>query len=244
MLGRAKLASACLAGLALAAPASAPAQEAGPPPDLGVPVPAVPNGSPILTLDQDRMFAESAFGKRVQAEIDAASHALAAENRQIEAQLSEEEKSLTEKRATMAADAFRKLADEFDTRVEGIRRDQGAKARDIARLRDRERQRFFRAAVPVLGQIVRDAGAVAILNAQAIVLSFDSIDITDEAIRRIDTTLGDGGPAPDPGTDGNDTGNAGGGAGTLPDGTVPAPGIELSPPAPDPATTPPAAGGN
>ncbi|MFN6978121.1 MAG: OmpH family outer membrane protein, partial [Gemmobacter sp.] len=71
-------------------------------------------------------------------------------------------------------------------------------ARDLARRREAERQRFFEAALPVLGQLARDAGAVAILTDQAIVLSFDRIDITDAAIARLDAVLGTGeGPAPE-----------------------------------------------
>ncbi|MFN3641913.1 MAG: OmpH family outer membrane protein [Gemmobacter sp.] len=153
--------------------------------------------SPILTLNEERLFAASAFGQRVLGEIAAAEAALAAENRALEEELVAEERALTERRATTASDAFRALADAFDTRVQTVRRTQEAKARDLARRREAERQRFFEAALPVLGQLARDAGAVAILTDQAIVLSFDRIDITDAAIARLDAVLGTG-EAPPP----------------------------------------------
>jgi Skp family chaperone for outer membrane proteins len=117
-------------GLSAAAPAAAQA--------------ALPQ-SPVLTLDEERLFTGSAFGKRVLAELMAAERELAAENRALEEEL-------------VAA----------------------------------ERQRFFEAAVPVLGDLAREAGAVAILSRQAIILSFDRIDVTDAAIARLDATLGDG----------------------------------------------------
>jgi hypothetical protein len=86
----------------------------------------------ILILNQERLFAQSLYGQRIQRELeDASSARLAAENRRIEAALTDEELALTELRATTEADAFREMADAFDTRVEAIRAAQEAKARDL-----------------------------------------------------------------------------------------------------------------
>ncbi|WP_102223163.1 OmpH family outer membrane protein [Acidimangrovimonas sediminis] len=148
--------------------------------------------TPVLTLDQDRMFSQSDFGKRVARSVQDAQAQLLAENRRMEAGLSAEEKTLTEERKTMAPDKFRKLADDFDTKVQKIRHDQDAKNRIIQAWRTAERQRFYEAALPVLGRLVRDSGAVAILNSQAVFLSFKTIDVTDRAIERLNESLGDG----------------------------------------------------
>ncbi|MFN3936879.1 MAG: OmpH family outer membrane protein [Gemmobacter sp.] len=148
--------------------------------------------SPILTLDEERLFAASAFGRRLSAEIDAEQSALMAENRRIEAELTDEERSLADRRGTMTPDEFRPLAADFDRRVGEIRQAQDAKLRALVERRDAERRRFFAAAIPVLAEIIREAGAVAILSDEAIVLSFQDIDVTDYAIARIDAELGDG----------------------------------------------------
>ncbi len=152
--------------------------------------------SPVLTLDQERLFLASAYGARVMREIEAASRALAAENREIEAQLEAEEKDLTNRRATLTAAGFRPLADAFDAKVVDIRRVQDEKLATLNGRRDLERQVFYQAVAPVLGDLVREAGAVAILDARAVFLSADRIDITDEAIARIDQLLGAGPIAP------------------------------------------------
>lgn len=159
-------------------------------PSLGEVVTDLPR-SPVLTIDQDRLFVESRLGQTLAAEIDAATRELAAENRRIEAELIEEERALTDLRATLPAAEFAARADDFDARVEAIRRSQDAKSRDLARSRDEARQRFFDAAVPVLSTLMQDAGAVAILNAQAIFLSFGGIDVTDAAIDRLDRRFED-----------------------------------------------------
>lgn len=164
--------------------------------------------SGVLTIDQDQLFLRSAWGQRLQSEIDAAGTGLAAENRSIEAELIEEERKLTELRATTAPESFRELAHAFDEKVTAIRQRQDQKERDLARRAEEGRIAFFRAAVPILAGIVRDRGAVAILDSRAILLSVEGIDVTEEAIARIDLSLGSGGaaeagdPRPDPGAQG------------------------------------------
>lgn len=146
--------------------------------------------SPVLTLDQDRMYAGSDFGKRVQEELQAQSAKLSQENRRIEAALEEEERRLTEERPEMDPAAFQELAKDFDERVTGIRRAQAAKSDSIRRTSEAERARFFEAAFPVLLELVEETGAVAILNNAAVIFSVRQIDITDAAIARINAAIG------------------------------------------------------
>lgn len=148
--------------------------------------------SPILTLDQDRLFQGSAFGQRVRAELEAATTALATENRRVEGELTAEESDLTERRARMPAAEFRKLADAFDAKVTAIREAQDAKARSLSQRQESSRQRFYEIAFPLLADLVREVGAVAILDTRAIVLSSSAVDITDLAIERVDAAIGDG----------------------------------------------------
>ena len=75
---------------------------------------AAPGSSPILTLDQERLFSGTIWGRRIQAELEAESTTLAGENRRLEAELTAEEASLTERRKTMEPAAFRAEADAFD----------------------------------------------------------------------------------------------------------------------------------
>ena len=72
---------------------------------------------PILTVNSEFLFEESAFGKRVSQELEAAQSVLLAENRKIQAELTAEEKALAAKRPTMTPVDFRAVANEFDARV-------------------------------------------------------------------------------------------------------------------------------
>lgn len=171
--------------VALGLGGAAPAQQIVPPPQ-----------APILTLDEERLFSESRFGKALIAAQEADTQALIAENRRIEADLEAEERDLTERRAAMAKAEFDPLATAFNDKVESIRQAQKAKSDALTRRFEDERRRFFETASPVLAQILTERGAVAIISKRAVIAGFDNIDITEAAIARLDQVLGDGGVRP------------------------------------------------
>ncbi|KUJ82342.1 OmpH family outer membrane protein [Ruegeria profundi] len=153
---------------------------------LGVPE------SSVVTLSSERLFAESAFGKRVLREIEVEGILLGEENERIVAELSHEEKVLTEQRATMTAEEFRPLADAFDEKVQSHREGQRAKLDALARRGEDARQRFLVLVRPVLIDLLRESGAAIIIERSSVFLSSDRTDITDAAIARIDAVIGDG----------------------------------------------------
>ena len=141
--------------------------------------------SPVRVIDQDRLFAETQLGARAQADLEARAQELADENQRIEAELIARERELTELRPTLTPDEFRPLADEFDERVERIRTEQDEKARELNRARDDARQAFFQDVAGIISGIVREKGAVVVIDRRDVFLSADRIDITDEAIERV-----------------------------------------------------------
>lgn len=145
--------------------------------------------SSILVVDQDRLFTESAFGKATLERERIATLALEAENSKIEAGLIAEEQDLTTRRATLPAEEFAALASAFDDKVERIRFEQDTKSRDLTRAREEDRQAFLRAVVPVLGELMAEKGAVAVLEKSSVILSLTTIDLTDDAIARVDAVL-------------------------------------------------------
>jgi Skp family chaperone for outer membrane proteins len=145
--------------------------------------------APLLTIDQDRFFLESDFGRAVAERERAATAALEQENKRIEAELVAEEQALTEDRKTLPAEDFAAKAEAFDQKVERIRAEQDAKSRQLTEARDRDRRAFLQAAVPVLGELLEQKGAAAILDKNLIVVSLSAIDVTDEAIEMVNAAL-------------------------------------------------------
>jgi Skp family chaperone for outer membrane proteins len=159
--------------------------------------------SAVLTVDPERLFAESRFGKAAVARLEAAQAELLAENKQLEQALEAEEKDLTERRPTLPPAEFRKLADAFNAKAEEIRAARLAKSRSLTTLRDEDRQKFLTAIVPILGDMMGEMGGLVILDKKTVFLSFERVDVTDRAIARIDTLLDDNlqprtAPAPTP----------------------------------------------
>ena len=152
--------------------------------------------SPILTLDREALFAGTLYGQRINDELEAASNELAVETRRIEAALEAEERELTDKRATFPVAEFRALADAFDEKVQALRAER-ERAQDAAMRQIETAQiTFFNRIGPILGELVRERGAIMIVDRRAILLAAADVDITQAAITRIDAVLGDG-MAPD-----------------------------------------------
>ena len=117
---------------------------------------------------------------------------MAEENRRMEAELVAEELSLTEQRPNLSPVEFRDLANAFNARVTQIRTTQDRKSRALSNRQNAERQAFFEAALPVLQQLLQQAGASAMLDRRSVLISLSAVDVTDRAIAQIDAILGDG----------------------------------------------------
>jgi Skp family chaperone for outer membrane proteins len=149
----------------------------------------VPAAAPILTLDQDRFFLESDFGREVLDRERKATAALEQENKRIESDLVAEEQALTDQRNGLSAEEFAARADAFDTKVERIRTEQDAKAKALTEGRDKDRQAFLQAAIPVLGALLGEKQATAIVDKSQVIVALSAIDITDEAIAKVNVAL-------------------------------------------------------
>ena len=148
----------------------------------------------VATINQDRLFSESQFGKSFNQKFQNDATLLTEENRRIENELAIEEADLTQKRKELQNIEFRKLAEVFNNKVEIIRRDQSQKLNDLNASRIQAQRAFFAQAKPIIIDMMQELGIQFILNDQAIFMSGNSGDITDEAIQRIDKVLGAGVP--------------------------------------------------
>lgn len=148
--------------------------------------------APVLTVDQDRLFAESAWGLRAQRSLDEQGSLIAQENERLAAQLSAEEARLTQQRAALNPAEFRRLAEAFDSRATAVRRERAQAVQQLNAEAEADRTAFYQAALPVMGDMMQERGAVAVLDRRTVFVSLDAIDITGDLIRRLDEVIGDG----------------------------------------------------
>ena len=145
-----------------------------------------------LVIDTAQLFNQSKFGIRAARLLEAADTQLAAENKSKVFALAEEEKQLTALRATMNAEKFRDLADEFDLKVQVTREEQLSKAKSLSTQMETQRTTFLNAAAPILQALMLDVGASVLIERRNVVLNTNLADITAIAISQIDAVLGDG----------------------------------------------------
>ncbi len=151
--------------------------------------------SPILLVDRERLYAQSDFGQRTAAMLESERARMEAETRKIEDDLKAEEQALTEARKTLSPEEFRARADAFDAKVVALRRERDQAQESLLAEFDKARARFLQQVGPILATILREHGALVMLDRRVALLAANQIDITDEAIRRIDAALADVDPA-------------------------------------------------
>lgn len=192
---------------------SAAAQQAAPPPaaelaepnteatpDQGLPSRTIesdgnspdPLAAPLLTVDQEALFARSAWGQRTQQLLEDAGSQIAAENERIAQELSDEEARLTEQRKALAPAEFRQRAEAFDARATRIRRERAQVVQELNARGEASRNAFYQAALPIMGDVMQQRGAVAVLDRRTVFVSLDAIDVTDVLVVELDRALGAG----------------------------------------------------
>lgn len=142
-------------------------------------------GPGIRYLDQDRLLRESRMGQSMLAGLREAEQALERENQALADQLAAEERALTDLRPTLPPEEFRARAEAFDRRVEAIRAERARLSQELSRRYETEAQQFFQTALPVLTALMAEQGVVALLRPEAVLLGAEWLDLTDQAIERL-----------------------------------------------------------
>jgi Skp family chaperone for outer membrane proteins len=145
--------------------------------------------TPVLIINQERLFSESVLGKLVVAVDEAEKQALADLGDKLSSELEAEEQDLTEKRKTMEPAEFRKLAEAFDAKVVGIRTDQDAKAEGLIASIESRRRQFYTQIASVLLETMQSYEAAVILDQRSALISVRGVNVTDEVIAKIDATF-------------------------------------------------------
>ncbi|WP_106744300.1 OmpH family outer membrane protein [Yoonia maritima] len=159
---------------------------------LAIPAAAQDGAPQILIIDSDRIYYETLYGRRIAADLNAAIQAVQAENEQIVATLTEEERSLTLRRPDMTPEEFRAEADAFDVKVEEVRRVRDAKNIELQTENAEQRTVFEDRVQGVIANLMIERGAVIVMEQRSVVMSVREANITDDVIVRVDAELGDG----------------------------------------------------
>ncbi len=151
----------------------------------------------VVVVDTEELYRATLMGQRMVADLEVRRLALQSENVEITKALTAEEQSLTDRRPALDPEVFRQEAAEFDVRVQGIRRTRDAASATFEADRAAAPRQFLELVRNVLGALMLERGAVAVLDQRLVFLSLGTADITQDAIARIDDTFGDGSAVPE-----------------------------------------------
>ena len=154
--------------------------------------------SQILTIDSTRLFPETVLGQSIIAALNEERRIFASEGQAIADALRAEELELTEKRQTLSREEFSQLAADFDQRVTATRAERDAAEAELTARAEAQERAFLGRVRPILGQLMAEAGAAVMIEADTVFLRNDVIDVTEIAIARInEVTVLSGDEEPD-----------------------------------------------
>ena len=146
--------------------------------------------SVVFTVDMNKLFRSSDFGKLIILANNKARQRLQNENEELEAKLLSEEKELSQQRKLLSLDEFRPKASEFDKKVSIIRTEQSTKEENLNNKARKEKAEFYKRVYPLLYELLLEKGGLVLVDQRNAILWDSSVDITDDAIKLINQVLG------------------------------------------------------
>ncbi|MEL6316059.1 MAG: OmpH family outer membrane protein [Pseudomonadota bacterium] len=163
--------------LAVAAAAGAHAQDAAAP--------------AVLVVNIDRVLKVSSAGASIQRQAEEMRDSFQRNLKEREDALLSEERSLAEVRESLDRDTFETRARAFEENVRKLRRDRREIGEGVQRAFFRATAELKRRLQPVLIEIMNERKAGVMLDTREVLLSATALDVTEEAIAKLDAVVGD-----------------------------------------------------
>lgn len=147
-------------------------------------------GAPaILTISVDRILAESRAGAAIAAQAEALSIAIQTDVETRREALRVEELELAADRGGLDRATFDARAAAFRARVTALRAERAERLSALQRAVAAAEASLRATLEPILVSILTERGAMLLLDERQVVLSARALDVTDEAISRLDAAL-------------------------------------------------------
>lgn len=142
--------------------------------------------SSILVLSQDDLFKKSDPGRAILKIFEEKQSKLLAEAATIEQQLIMEEKNLTEQRGKLNSEDFQILAEQFDIKVEKMRKSRADKDKKLQKNFAIWRKKFVQIVLPIIREQMSRFNALVVLDSNNRGLIYDKkVDVTNVVIKRL-----------------------------------------------------------
>ena len=142
--------------------------------------------SSILVLSQDDLFKKSDPGRAILEVFEQKQSKLLAEAATIEQQFIAEEKDLTQQRGKLNSEDFQILAEQFDIKVEKMRKSRADKDKKLQQNFAIWRKKFVQIVLPIVREQMSQFNALVVLDSNNRGLIYDKkVDVTDVVIKRL-----------------------------------------------------------
>ncbi|MCA0369900.1 MAG: OmpH family outer membrane protein [Proteobacteria bacterium] len=145
--------------------------------------------SSFLVVDHDRMMAESQAAEKVKREIEEKRKQFQAELDNFEKGLRQEEESLKAQETQLSEQVFTQKRLAFSGRVNMVHEKVSQRRAELEQAIQEARVQIVDKISDIVAQIAKEQRADVVLPKAGLVFSRPSLDVTDEALKRLNTQL-------------------------------------------------------
>jgi outer membrane protein len=153
------------------------------------PAPPSARSPPMLIVDMAQILQEALAAKEVQATINQQYTAYSKEVAQQEDELQKGGAELERQRTVMAPEVYNARARELQQRYDTLSKSVQDKRQGLQKSLSEAMEKVRNAALEIITEVVKERRAELVLQKQAVVFETEGMDITAEAIKRLDKKL-------------------------------------------------------
>ena len=153
----------------------------------------------IAVIDVQKLVVESAAGKEAQGRVKKIIDAKQADSEKLQKELQSLQQRLTDQGTSMTDDKREQLNKEYQEKGISYKRFQDDAQREVQEAQQKELAELEKRVLPVINIVGKEKGFTLIFNKYApgmLVYADDSVDITDDVLRRFNTQVTAPPPAP------------------------------------------------
>ena len=147
-----------------------------------------PNTS-IGVIDINRILSETKAAISASEQIEKIAIDIENEIKNSDEAIIEEQNLLIESQSIMAPEAFETKKNEYESKVQNYNNERQAKLMKIDELIATSRNDVLNALKPILEEISNEKGITILLEKGTVMLNADKMDITNEALKKLDKSL-------------------------------------------------------
>ncbi len=142
----------------------------------------------LAVIDVNRIMTDSARGKAVLAGIEKLQSERSAQLKTLNEELTDMQKRFQEGRLSLAEDKLAELQAQIEEKDRVFKRAREDAERDVQKRRADEIEKIESAVFPIINSLGKEGGYTMIFNKfqSGLVYADDTVDITDEVIKRLD----------------------------------------------------------